>query len=467
MTMVAENNIIVAFEFGSSAIRGVAGKKESDGTIQILALEQEKISDSIRRGTVRNLNKTTSAIQRIKERLNQRLGVYITRAYVGIAGQSLHTKSNKVARAINLDEKITSRLVDQLMDENRSTHYPEREILDVAPQEYTVGNEKTNEPVGIQADKIEGHYLNIIARTKLQENIRSCMRDAGLEIVELLIAPIELAKALLTESETRAGCALVDIGAETTTVSIFTKNILRHLATIPLGSNNATLDLSKLVNVEMEEAEQLKTRYGVAMMSQDKDATYRNVDISNDRTVNEREIQLIVSARYSEIVVNVWNQITKDKWEDNLLSGITLTGGGSAMQDLTEAFMELKPFQNQFPYKIKQAKKLTSTIKTDEDTMTFDAGFNAVIAMLITATENCTGEAPEPEEPIVEEEETQPDPVEEDAEGLTTDEKPEETKFPEGKTEGGESGAKDKKPKKKKFWGKMGEWLKDLVNEDE
>lgn len=461
--MVAENNIIVAFEFGSSAIRGVAGKKESDGTIRILALEQERISDSIRRGTVRNLNKTTSAIQRIKERLNQRLDVRIARAYVGIAGQSLHTKSNKVARAINLDEKITSRLVDQLMDENRSTHYPEREILDVAPQEYTVGNEKTSEPVGIQADKIEGHYLNIIARTKLQDNIRACMRDAGLEIVELLITPIELAKALLTESETRAGCALVDIGAETTTVSIFTKNILRHLATIPLGSNNATMDLSKLVNVEMEEAELLKTRYGVAVMSHDKEATYQTLDISNDRKVSEKDIQLIVSARYSEIVVNVWNQITKDRWEDNLLSGITLTGGGSDMQELTEAFMKLKPFQNQFPYKIKQAKKLTSITKIDEDTMTIDPGFNAVIAMLMSATENCIGEDPEPEEETIVEEEAQPDPVEEVAEENTTEKEPEVVKVAEGETEGEIPTGK----KKKKFWGKMGEWLKDLVNEDE
>ena len=96
--MVAEKNIIVAFEFGSSAIRGIAGQKEADGSLHILATEQEKISDSIRRGTVYNINKTTSAITRIKERLNEKLGIYITRAYVGIAGQSLHTANHKVCR---------------------------------------------------------------------------------------------------------------------------------------------------------------------------------------------------------------------------------------------------------------------------------------------------------------------------------------------------------------------------------
>lgn len=414
--MVAENNIIVAFELGSSAIRGVAGKREADGSIHILAIEQERIGGSIRRGTVYNINKTTTAIARIKERLNETLGVYITRAYVGIAGQSLHTVSNKVVRTYETKEKVTQEAVDMLLDENRSVEYSDREILDVAPQEYRLGIDNTADPIGIQTDRIEGRYLNIIARKSLQEDIRTCMHDAGLEIVELLITPLELAKALLPDTEKRSGCALVDIGAETTTVSIFTKNILRHLVTLPLGGNNVTADLANLKQMEQDEAEGVKLKFGVAQVSNDKDST-RQIHISNNRNVSEEELQRITSARYDEIIANVWHQISKDnKWQNELLSGVTLTGGGAAMKGLPEAFAQMKNFD---PAKIKVAKQLLTSVQSVPAVDSATAGFNAAIALLMSATENCTGDAPvqaeeelietpivetpEPEVPVVEE----------------------------------------------------------------
>ena len=95
--MGAEKEIIVAIEFGSSSIRGIAGKRKADGTIQILDIEQERDTDAIQRGIIYNIDKTTQAITNIVTHLNERLNIRITQAYVGIAGQSLHTVSNFVS----------------------------------------------------------------------------------------------------------------------------------------------------------------------------------------------------------------------------------------------------------------------------------------------------------------------------------------------------------------------------------
>lgn len=441
--VAAENNIIVAFELGSSAIRGVAGKREADGSIQILAVEQERISGSIRRGTVYNINKTTNAITRIKDRLNERLGVYITRAYVGIAGQSLHTAGNKVIRACETKEKMTQEVVDMLMDENRAVEYPDREILDVAPQEYRLGIDSTADPIGIQADRIEGRYLNIIARKSLQEDIRTCMRDAGLDIVELLITPLELAKALLPDTEKRSGCALVDIGAETTTVAIFTKNILRHLVTLPLGGNNVTTDLANLKKMEMDEAESVKLKFGVAQVSADKMDSNRQIHISSNRNISEEELQRITSARYDEIIANVWNQIGKDKWQNDLLSGVTLTGGGAAMQGLAEAFAKMKNFD---PAKIKIAKQLLSSMQCVPSVDNSTIGFNAAIALLMSATEGCVGEAP-----------VQPDP----------EELIEETLSETAETVQAEEREENPKSKKRGIFGRLVDFAKGMVEDEE
>ncbi|MBQ0048684.1 MAG: cell division protein FtsA [Bacteroidales bacterium] len=409
--MVAEKDIIVAFELGSSAIRGVAGQRESDGSITILAIEQEQISGSVRRGTVYNINKTTSAITRIKERLNEKLNIYITRAYVGIAGQSLRTIPNKVVHTETVSTTISQELIDSLLDENRRFSYTDREILDVAPQEYRVGIDTTTEPIGIQTNRIEGCYLNIIARRSLQETLRVCLRDAGLEIVELLITPVELAKALVPDTEKRSGTALVDLGADTTTVSIFTKNILRRLVTIPLGGRNVTADLASLKKMEMEEAEEIKLNHGTAMATNEKTENARQILISNDRSISEHELQRITASRYEEIIANIWNQIKEDKYENELLSGITLTGGAAAATGLSEAFAKGTGFDVN---KIKVAKQLIATTQTAPDVDKSIQGCNGVIAILMSATEGCTGASPQPqtpEEPAEEIEETSPDPV--------------------------------------------------------
>lgn len=460
--MVAEKDIIVAFELGSSAIRGIAGRKEADGSFHILAIDQEQISGSIRRGTIYNINKTTSAITRIKERLNERLSVNIKRAYVGVAGQSVHTVFNKVSKSYDTKVKVTQEIIDSLMDTNRAVQYPDREILEVAPQEYHLGIDTASDPIGIQVDKIDGRYLNIIARSILQENIRRCMRDADLEVVELFITPLEVAKALLPDTDKRSGCALVDIGAETTTVAIFTKNILRHLATIPLGGKNVTNDIATLKKVEVEEAEAIKLKYGKAIAPVEKEENPKMIRISNDRNVSEEEIQRITSARYDEIISNVWNQIDKGKWQNDLLSGITITGGASYMSDMAEALAKMN---NIDANKIKTAKELLSTMPCDPRVNKTTKGFNAAIALLMQGSENCIGEDIVADEPYTE-------PKEEVVSGTVTEEivvvtsedpKNEEEQKEETKGEG----KKEKKSKGPGFISKIGNILGKLVNEED
>lgn len=447
--MGVEKEIIVAIELGSSAIRGIAGKKEADGSMQILAIEQERIGGIIRRGVIYNIDKTKTAIERIKDRLNEKLGVCINRAYVGIAGQSVHTENNRVKRIMDCRIKVDQDLVDSLMDENRNTQYPDREILEVVPQEYHLGINSEMDPVGTQTDQIEGRYMNVIARTQLQDNIRRCMKEAGLEVVELFTTPLVLSDSLLPDTEKRSGCALIDLGAETTTVAIFTKNLLRHLVTIPLGGNNITNDIASLKKVDFEEAETLKKKYGAAIIEKKNSDEYKTISISNDRKVDELEIKQIVCARMEEIIANIWNQIEKGKWQEELLSGITLTGGGAAMEGLQEAIA--RPSTN----RIKIAKELILSTPTTDNEQSDIEGLNSAIALLLHGNESCATEPVTEEEQVAEEEPiVAEEPVVEPTETPSEPEPTEET-APETKVNGTRKGSR------------LVKFLKDLVTGDE
>ena len=242
--MAATKEFIVAIELGSSKITGIAGRKNLDGSISVLAVVKEDATQCIRKGVVYNIDKTAQCLTNIISKLKNQLKSEIAHVYVGIGGQSIRSIRNVVNRDLPADTIITNNMINQLMDDNRNMDYPEQEILDAVTQEYNVDNQYQLDPVGIKASRLEGNFLNIICRETFYNNINVCFDKAGIAIAELFLAPLALAESVLTEAERRGGCLLVDLGADTTTVTVFHKNVLRHLAVIPLGGNNITRDIA-------------------------------------------------------------------------------------------------------------------------------------------------------------------------------------------------------------------------------
>jgi cell division protein FtsA len=438
--MGAEKDIIVAVELGSTAIRGIAGKREPDGTMRILAISQEETNDSIRKGLVDNIDKTTQAISHVVRKINEELGITTKRIFVGLSGQSLRTLENKVPYQFAQQTLVDNKVIDQLKEINNGIVYPQAKIHDVIPQEYKIGNRYIQDPVGMQCEQIEARFINVVARNGMSENIERCVKNAGLEVADMFISPICLADSLLTANEKRSGCALVDIGADTTTISVYYSNILRHLVVIPLGGSNVTTDISTK-SIEQGEAEQLKLKYGTAWHENEEEPNKNKIDISFDRTITEGELSNITEARYEEIIVNIWAHIKQ--YNDKLLSGILLTGGASKAKGLVKAIKEYTQTDKQ----IRFAKGLPLDISLAYNIhIPEDNNLYTLMALLLKGDQNCVGEAPEATistpaatEPEIEETPAEITPKQEETvvveESKNTEEEPQEKETP--KKDGG------------------------------
>ena len=241
------------------------------------------------------------------------------------------------------------------------------------------------DPVGIQASHLEGNFLNILQRKTFYRNLNKCFEVAGINVAEMYLAPLALADAVLTEAEKRSGCALVDIGSDTTTVSVYSKNILRHLAVIPLGSNNITKDIATL-QMEESDAEKMKLKYASAFTDNNDIDSNLKYSIDPERQVESRKFIEIVEGRLEEIIENVWYQIPSEYY-DKLLGGLILTGGGSNMTNIEQAFMNHTHVD-----KIRTAKFVTHTINaTQEDIKAKDGKMNTVLGLLAKGDMNCAG----------------------------------------------------------------------------
>lgn len=393
---MVEKEFIVAIELGSSKVTGIAGQKKPDGSISVLALASEDSSSFIRKGVVYNIDKTAQCLTNIVKKLENLLKTHITQVFVGVGGQSIRGVRNVVTKEMPADTIITQEMVIELMENNRNLDYPDQKILDVAEQEYKVDTQMQLDPVGIRASHLEGNYLNILERKSFFQNLNKCFETAGIKVVEMYLAPLALANAVLTEAEKRSGCALVDIGADTTTVSVFYKNVLRHLAVIPLGSNNITKDIASL-QMEDSDAEKMKLKYASAYTDNNEIDDTLKYSIDQERQVECRKFIDIVEGRLEEIVLNVREQIPNEYY-DKLLGGIILTGGGANMKNIEKAFSIHTRIE-----KIRTAKFVNMTINSSLEPIKAHNGMmNTALGLLAKGYINCAGPEIDPNRSLFE-----------------------------------------------------------------
>jgi len=248
-----------------------------------------------------------------------------------------------------------------------------------------VDNQYQLDPVGIQCSRIEGNFLNILWRKTFYRNINQCFDNAGIAIAEMYLSPLALADSVLTDAEKRGGCVLIDLGADTTTVAVYYKKILRNLTVVPLGSNNITKDIASL-QMEEKDAEQMKLKYASAYTDASEIDAAKVYPIDNDRTIDQRKFVEIVEARVQEIIENAWCQVPVD-YVDKLLGGIILTGGGSNMRNIERAFNKYTHIE-----KIRVAKFVSQTIHSNNPSVNAkDATMCTILSLLAKGDMNCAG----------------------------------------------------------------------------
>ena len=383
---MATTDFIVAIELGSSKITGIAGKRDTDNSISIMAYAQEDASQFVQKGVIFNIDKAATALNDIIIKLETQLSnSSIAKVYIGVGGKSLRTIENLVSRTVEGEEKISEDLVNSMSDENLSFPYDDFDILDVEPQEYKIDNRLVADPVGVAGKDITARFLNIVAKKEVKRNLERSLQQGRVEVADMLLGPKVLANALLTETDKRLGCALVDLGADTTTVVIYKNNMLRFLTVIPIGSDNITQDIASL-QMGDEDANQFKELYGDALVSEEEIGKDEQYTLENGHTIGKDLLGDIVSARAEEILANVWNQIQLSGYEDKLTAGVVFTGGGSNLKNTEEVFKKICRDER---LKVKTVRFVPDLVRGYGNDMKRNGTLCTVLGLLLAGKENC------------------------------------------------------------------------------
>lgn len=341
---------VAAVEISSSKIVAVVGKMHSDGQLEVIATEQEKGVEGVRYGIIQNLEETSVRVSRVLERLQRKPAVAprtISGLYVGLSGRSLRSITTRVELNLPDDTEITDDILSRLRDKAAKTAIDSSlEVVDAVPRIYTVGKSETISPKGAVGNHISATFDLIVCRPELRRNLMRTIDDKlGIPILGFVVTALSSAQVILSSEEKLLGCMLVDMGAETTTVSIYKDAYLRYFVTLPLGGRNITRDVTSL-NLLEERAEEIKIQMGNAMPRE-------MTSTLNLNGIRMSDVSNLIVARAEEVVSNVVEQISYAGLKDNdLPAGIICIGGGSklnGMPDLLAKISNLPVRRGQFP----------------------------------------------------------------------------------------------------------------------
>lgn len=328
-----EEKYVAALEISSSKIIGAVGLYSGDGQLTVIAVEQEESKECVKYGIVQNPEETAMRVSRIIDKLQRNPAVaprVINSVYVGLSGLSMRSVTTTVRLSLPEESEITDDVLRRLRDDAQRTAIDNTlEVVDVVPRSYVVDKTETTSPKGSIGSSISATFDIIVCRTDLKRNIQRTLDRAKVGVAGYIIAPLAAGHLILPGEEKRLGCMLVDIGAETTSVSLYRKGSLFYFATLPLGGRNITRDITSLGVLE-ERAEEIKVTTGRAIAPE-------KASTLNFNGVKQSDISNMVVARSEEIVANIVQRIYDVQLkEKDLSAGIICIGGGSRLTGMME-----------------------------------------------------------------------------------------------------------------------------------
>ncbi|OHA21372.1 MAG: cell division protein FtsA [Candidatus Taylorbacteria bacterium RIFCSPHIGHO2_01_FULL_51_15] len=327
-------SIAVGIDIGTYQTRVVAVESARDGERELPKVVGVGFAESrgLRHGYILSQSDAGKSVRQAVSQASKAAGFPITRAVVSIGGIGLSSFTSSgtvvITRAdLEITELDVKKAIETSKEEIPASLSQNRKILHTVPLLFKVdGKAIMGKPEGLKGSKLEVRTLFITCFEHHMNDLLETLAEAGIEVEDLVAAPIAASLVTLTKQQKMAGVVLANIGSETVSIAVFENNLPISLEIFPIGSNDITNDIALGLRVPLEEAEDLKRGSVIG-------ASYPR-----------KKLEEIIEARLSDIFELVEAHLKKLGRSGLLPAGIVLTGGGSAIEtvdDLAKASLRL------------------------------------------------------------------------------------------------------------------------------
>ena len=335
-------NYTVAVDLGSSNVVVAVGEKVAEGRMDVASIVSKPV-EGVNAGKIENIELVSRAIREAMSEAEEQLGIRITEAYAGISGDFVRcARHTDHVFVYDPQNGVNQKDVDALFDRMRNVQAPDDEtIMERVPQNYVVDdNQEVKNPVGSFGKKLSSTFNFILCLRTPMQRLDMALKRLGIKMLGVTSNAIATAEAVLLPDEKEEGVAVVDIGGGVTDVAVYYRNVVRYIATIPMGATAINRDI-RTMSVPEKHVESLKQKYGSAVAELAPEDKLIRV---NGRTAREakdillRNLATVIEARATDIAEFVLQEIKDSGYIGKLAYGIVLTGGSAKLKDVDELF---------------------------------------------------------------------------------------------------------------------------------
>jgi cell division protein FtsA len=328
---MAQDNIFVGLDFGTTKICVVVASKNDDGSLDIIGLGKAP-SEGIRRGVVVNIDSTVASIKDAVAEAERMSGVQIKRATAGIAGGHIKSFNQRGTIAVKGGREITSKDVERVIETAAATNLTVgNEILAILPQQFILdGQSEIKDPVGMSGVRLEADVHIITGAVSSAQNIVKSCEKAGILVDDIVLEQLASSESVLSDDEKEIGVCIIDGGGGTSDLAVYKQGAVFHTAALLIGGRNFTKDLAIGLNTPESEAEKLKIRHGcvwMPMVEEDDVIEVPTVGGRPPREVGKPVLTQILQARAEEVFQIFKGELQYKGLLDHLGAGVVITGG--------------------------------------------------------------------------------------------------------------------------------------------
>jgi cell division protein FtsA len=339
--MMNDEQVFVGLDIGTTKIAVVVARLDEYNMLNIAGVGSS-LSNGLRRGVVINIEKTVNSIRKAIEQAQLMSGCNIDNIHAGIAGDHIRSINSKGVIAVSGKDKIiTKNDVERVVDAAKAIALPmDREIIHILPQEFIVDDQDgIKNPIGMAGTRLECEVHIVTASAASIHNIINCVKQSGYSVEEIVLEPYASSLAVLNEDELDLGVALMDIGGGTSDIAVFFDGSIRFTSVLGLGGEHVTNDLSHGLRTPMDQAEEIKKKYGRAMQNMGEDeelVVVSGIHGRAQREIAQSVLCAIIEPRMEEIFTLALRELEKSDVYDSLGAGMVLTGGASLLPGTVE-----------------------------------------------------------------------------------------------------------------------------------
>ncbi|MBK2027635.1 cell division protein FtsA [Allofrancisella guangzhouensis] len=339
------NGNFCAVDLGSHKITVAIGQMVENDTIKILGVSQKK-SKGIKQGSVINLEMAMEILGEALDEAKSIAGVEIKDITLGLSAPSIKGFNSYGLAAVENGEVVMEDLAMAIKTAKAVPMSADTEMLHVLQRDYVVdGQPGVTEPIGMFAVRLESNVHIVVISSRLLQNVRKCVSNCGYRISNIVVEQLASSEAILTNSEKEMGVCLVNMGADTTSFSVFSDGGICYTSTIAAGGNNISSDISKVFKLPIEAAESLKLQYGYAASKYLKNPDEK-IDIPNSlgnakKRISLQDLSLVIEARVEEIFRALYDELEANGLLELISSGIVFTGGGAKLKGLARLALDM------------------------------------------------------------------------------------------------------------------------------